>query len=178
MKPIKTDENQLNIRSDSPDSRGKILSNLADTPFEVDGVVFPSVESALQGIKFKDLKKQEEVFAMDGMAALHAGRKITHSIDGNSAAYVYWKGKEIEYNSDEHRMLIAMFIREKIRQNTEVQKALLATDGNFIFHDVGAENPNTSLPEKLYIEILLAERKILKKLETVSHQRDGNRTLR
>jgi hypothetical protein len=51
MKPQKTDENQLNIRSDSPDPRGRILSNLASTPFQVGGIVFQSVESALQGIK-------------------------------------------------------------------------------------------------------------------------------
>jgi len=57
MKPTRTEENELNIRSDSTDPRGKILSNLADTPFEIEGTIFPSVESALQGIKFKDSKR-------------------------------------------------------------------------------------------------------------------------
>jgi predicted NAD-dependent protein-ADP-ribosyltransferase YbiA (DUF1768 family) len=178
MKPTKTNENQLNIRSDSSNPIGKILSNLADTPFEVEGIIFPSVESALQGIKFKDPKKQQEVFKMDGKSALLEGRKVTLSIKDDITEYVYWKGKEIKYNSNEHRMLVAMFIREKIRQNKKVQEALLATEENFIFHDVGQENPNTSLPEKLYIEILLAERKILKKLETISIKIDGGRILK
>jgi len=115
---------------------------------------------------------------MNGKAALRTGREITRTIDDNTEAFVYWKGKEIRYNSAEHRMLIAMFIREKVRQNPEVQKALLATEEKFIFHDVGQENPHTSLPEKLYIEILLAERKILKKLEMLSSQRDGSKALR
>lgn len=114
MKPTRTEESELNIRSDSPDPRGKILSNLAATPFEIEDIVFPSVESALQGIKFKDPKRQREVFLMDGKSALRAGREITRTIDDNTKAFVYWKGKEIEYNSDEHRMLIAMFIREKV----------------------------------------------------------------
>lgn len=167
MKPTK--DTALNIRADSPDERGAILSNLAPTPFTIGNYTFPSVESALQGIKFSDPKKQQEVFAMDGMSALREGRKVTLAIKEDEVSHVYWEGKSIEYNSPEHRMLIGMFIREKIRQNPKVQEALLATEGDFIYHDVGPENPNTSLPEKLYIEILLAERKILKKLAEVSH---------
>ncbi len=106
---------------------------------------------------------------MDSKSALKAGRKITLSIDESKPSYVYWQGKEIEYNSEEHRMLVAMFIKEKIRQNPKVQEALLATEGEFIHHDVGVEHPNTSLPEKLYIEILLAERQVLKKIREVAH---------
>jgi hypothetical protein len=60
-----------------------------------------------------------------------------------------------------------MFIGEKVRQNTEVQKALLMTQGAFIYHDVGVENPHTSLPEKFYIEILLAQRSLLKRLHNI-----------
>ncbi len=178
MKPQRTQETELNIRSDSEDPRGKILSNLAETPFEIGGTVFCSVESALQGIKFKDQKKQQEVFRMSGKAALKAGREVTATINDDTIAFVYWQGKEIPYNSNEHRLLVAMFIKEKIRQNPEVQKALLATEGNFIFHDVGQENPHTSLPEKLYITILLAERDILKRVEDLSAQRDGNTKLK
>lgn len=163
MKPSK--DTKLNIRSDSDDPRAAILSNLAETPFTIGEYIFPSVESALQGIKFNDPKEQQEIFAMDSKSALRAGRKITLSIDESKLSYVYWQGKEIPYNSAEHRMLIAMFIKEKIRQNPQVQEALLATEGEFIYHDVGEEHPNTSLPEKLYIEILLAERQILKKLQ-------------
>ena len=70
----------------------------------------------------------------------------------------------MEYGSTNHRLLIAMFIREKVRQNQKVQEALLATTDNFIYHDVGEENPNTSLPEKIYVEILLSERNVLKRI--------------
>lgn len=170
MKPNK--DVKLNIISDSDDPRAAILSNLAETPFTIDQYTFPSVESALQGIKFSDPETQQAVFAMDSKSALKAGRKITLAIDESKPPFVYWQGKEIEYNSAEHRMLIAMFIKEKIRQNPQVQEALLATEGEFIYHDAGVEHPNTSLPEKLYIEILLAERQILKKLREISNGKD------
>lgn len=157
----------INIRSDSEDWRGAILSNLASTPFFINGYNFQSVESALQGIKFFNRHKREEVFHLDGLSALKEGRQITKSIAEGSEAYVFWDDKTIEYNSIEHRLLIAMFIAEKIRQNTKVQEALLMTYGAFIYHDVGIENPHTSLPEKFYIEILLAQRKLLKRLKSI-----------
>jgi hypothetical protein len=53
-------------------------------------------------------------------------------------------------------------------QNPKVQKALIATEGVFIYHDVGEESQHTSLPEKFFIEILLAERMLLKKLQDIS----------
>ncbi len=157
----------INIRSHSEDWRGAILSNLAPTPFSINSYHFQSVESALQGIKFFDRSRREEVFRLDGLSALKAGRPITKSITEGSKVYVYWDNKMIEYNSIEHRLLIAMFIAEKIRQNPKVQEALLMTDGTFIYHDVGGESQNTSLPEKFYIEILLAQRKLLKRLRSI-----------
>lgn len=157
----------INIRSDSDDWRGAILSNLANTPFTVGGHSFLSVESALQGIKFFDRKKREEVFCLDGLSALKAGRLVTKAIADDVENYVFWDNKRIKYNSIEHRLLIAMFIAEKVRQNIEVQKALLMTQGAFIYHDVGTEHPQTSLPEKFYIEILLAQRSLLKRLHNI-----------
>ncbi len=159
--------NSLNIRSDSKDWRGAILSNLANTPFRIGNFLFLSVESPLQGIKISDREKREEVFKLDGISALREGRKITNSIVAGEEKYVYWDGQKIVYNSIEHRLLIAMFISEKVRQNPMVQDALLATSGTFIYHDVGRENPNTFLPEKFYIEVLLSQRSLLEKLREI-----------
>ena len=160
---------KLNIRSDSPDWRGAILSNLAYTPFRIGRVQFKCVEGALQGIKLSPPHMQKNIFAMSGLNALRAGRRAVRRPFQNSVqSYVYWQGEVIEYNSLEHRLLIAMFIGEKVRQNPRVQQALLETEGTFIFHDVGGvENPHTSLPEKFYIEVLLTQRRLLKKLHKI-----------
>lgn len=160
----KREKEKLNIRSDSKDWRGEILSNLSSTPFKYGEYKFICVEAALQGIKFEDIKKREEIYKMTGKEALKVGREITESITEGGKHYVYWNDKKMEYGSTNHRLLIAMFIREKVRQNQKVQEALLATTDNFIYHDVGEENPNTSLPEKIYVEILLSERNVLKRI--------------
>ena len=158
----------LNIRSDSKDWRASILSNLATTYFIIDKHIFPSVESALQGLKFTDKIKMEEVFRLEGLQALKAGKKLTNLYPEGKIPFVYWQSEIIVYNSIEHRLLLAMFIHEKVRQNEDVQKALLATSGTFIYHNVGLENPNTSLPEKFYIQILLSQRILLQKLMQIA----------
>lgn len=156
---------RLNIRFDSPDWRGKILSNLAPTPFRLGPILFPSVESALQGIKFADPEVRARVFAMNGLSALSAGRTVTNSVGRQPEVFVYWEDQSLPYNSLQHRLLIALFIHEKVRQNPEVQRALLETTGTFIFHDTGyPEPPKTSLPEKFYLEVLLAQRRLLQRL--------------
>ncbi len=157
----------LNIHSRSIDWRGKILSNLSATPFVIGAYTMQSVESAVQGIKFADRARREAIFVMSGMDALKVGREITNSLGDGETRYVYWGDEKIVYNSIGHRMLVATFIHEKIRQNPKVQEALLATKGMFIFHDVGKENPHTSLPEVYYIEILLVARSLLEMLNSL-----------
>lgn len=159
---------RLNIRSDSPDWRAKILGNLSYTPFKIGDREFKCVEAPLQGIKFGDKQRREEIFAMKGMDALKAGRQVTYAIASGQNFYVHWDNMMIPYNSIEHRLLIAMFIGEKVRQNLEVQQALLETKNFFIYHDVGEEHIYTSLPERFFIEVLLAERRKLEKLHEIS----------
>lgn len=155
---------KINIMSNSKDPVARILSNLAVTPFSYGDYRFKCVEAALQGIKIANKAKREKVFKMNGMNSLKIGREITLAVKDNEKRYVYWGNKKIPYNSQAHRLLIISFIREKVRQSIEVQQALVKTKGSFVYHDVGPEHPKTSLPEKLFIEILLAERKILLKL--------------
>lgn len=164
------EKERLNITSRAKDWRAKILANPSDASFRIGDDIFKSVESALQGIKFADFLRRQEVFAMTGLEALRAGRETTLFIKPGEMRYVYWQDEVMVYNSIEHRLLLATFIHEKVRQNVAVQEALLSTEDLFIYHDVGPENPNTSLPEKFYIEVLLAERRLLKRLKRLSIQ--------
>lgn len=159
---------RLNIHSRSEDERGRLLSNLAFTPIQIGDIVAPSVESLLQGIKLEDKLKQNEIFKMNGIDALRTVRGIIGSKKEDAEQYVYWNKERIVYNSTKHRLRLAMFIAEKISQNEKVQEALLSTVDCFIYHDVGEENPRTSLPEKFYIEVLLKQRDLLQKLQQLS----------
>lgn len=166
----------LNIKLNAREWYARVLSNLFETPFVIGGKSFRCVEAALQGIKFEETETQEEVFGMEGKSALLAGRKITDSIIDGVPLFVYWEGEEILYNSVEHRLLLAQFIAEKVRQSPETQEALLGTEEFFLYHDPSVrglpqahprvsppkENPSTSLPERFYIEVLLSQRYLLK----------------
>lgn len=159
---------RLNIISSSQDWRGQILSNLAATPFIFGGYCFECVEAPLQGIKISDVELREKVFKMKGKQALRTVREIIGGGEPSVSQSVYWGDEVLRYNSREHRMLIATFIHEKIRQNSRVQEALLSTNDVFIHHNAGKESEYTSLPERFFIEILLAERTLLKKLHELS----------
>jgi hypothetical protein len=138
------------------------LSNLTITPFVFCGISVLCVEALLQGIKFRDPDERQRVFAMDGLSALKAGRGL------ENPEFVYWQGEEIPYNSTEHRLLLASFLLEKVRQNPEVQRALLSTKDVFIYHDTGTpENPRTSLPEKFFMEALIGVRHLLERLASL-----------
>lgn len=120
---------KINITSGSSDPVEYILSNLAHTPFTYGGYKFSCVEAVLQGIKISDKERREKVFTLNGEEALYVGRKITCNIKEGEERFVYWDNKKIPYNSQAHRLLIASFIREKVRQSVEVQDALVKTKG-------------------------------------------------
>ena len=101
----------INITSGSKDPIAYILSNLAHTPFSYGGYTFKCVEAPLQGIKIENKVERERVFAMDGLSALKIGRKITRAVKDGEERFVYWEGKKIPYNSQDHRLLI--FYRRK-----------------------------------------------------------------
>ncbi len=167
----------IHSRSENPDAR--ILSNLTRTPFNYGGYNFQCVEAALQGIKFEDKERRERVFKMSGREALAAGREITNSIKAGEKRFVYWNDREIVYNSDEHRDLLKEFIKAKIRQNPDVQTALLNLSDNFIYYYVGEESEHTLLPERIYMQTLISERERLEYLkglkETFQEAYDENK---
>ncbi len=171
----KHDRPGLNIRgnSDHPDPEQRrierILSNLAPTPFTLHvpkvlegdyrgygGVMkFSSVESLLQGIKFKEPERQQEIFTMKGIDALRAGRVITKSITDKSNHFIWFGGHSAQYGSLWHQLVIQSAQVAKFVQNPDAAQALMETVRYRIYHDVGPENPNTSLREPDYIQMLL-----------------------
>ena len=153
----------LNIRSDSRDWRAAILSNLAKTPFVIDGVACQSLESFLQAIKFSRKQERQEILMLSGMDALKRGRTVTQSVVLGETK-VYWRGEEMLYGSDGHRLLLVRAIQAKIDQNERVRQALLETKGVFLFHDVGQEHPHTSLPEQIFVAVLVNQRDLLLKV--------------
>lgn len=139
----------LNIYSESSDWRARRLSNFSAGPFVLDGQGVASVEGFIQGTKFPEGHiLRQEAFRSYGTKAKRIGKEAERKL-------VWWKGRVISYGSAEHHQLIERAIRAKFEQNPEVMRALLATEGMTLTHDLGhPELPNTSLPAKVFCDIL------------------------
>lgn len=146
----------LNIGSRSEDWRAKRLSNFSYDRFQLDGVEILSVEGFIQGIKFPENDpRREKAFYSWGVDAKRFGRKAPPE-----RKFVWWKGEAILYGSEKHHVLIEGAIRAKFEQNKGAMEALLETVGMTLTHNLGhPESPHTSLPAKVFCEILTRIRK-------------------
>lgn len=144
----------LNIGSRSTDWRAKKINNFPRYPFVLDDQLLDSVEGFIQGIKLPPENPNRKIaFASVGIEAKRIGRQARSIVRFTKC--VWWKEKEIGYRSQEHFDLIERAIRAKFEQNPKAMKALLATAGMKLTHDLGhPESAHTSLPAKVFCEIL------------------------
>lgn len=91
-------------------------------------------------------RDEKLAFASVGIKAKNFGKEAKNK-------FVWWKGKKIIYRSQEHINLIEKAIRAKFVQNPTAMKALLATKGMKLTHNLGPESPTTSLPAQIFISI-------------------------
>ena len=139
----------LNIGSKSDDWRARRLSNFSADPFLIDGEKIASVEGFIQGTKFLEGHYiRQQAFQSVGVEAKRCGEKAERKL-------IWWKEQIISYGSNEHHQLIERAIRAKFEQNDGAMEALLATGGLVLMHDLGRpDSPNTSLPAKIFCDIL------------------------
>ena len=121
-----------------------VLSNFAPTPFELRGKKYASLEGFWQAMKYPEGPDDERSTA-DGVNWPHTREEVTQMTawDAKRAGdvgdaimrkmgidWVTFEGKRMEYRPGapgEHYQLIVEATREKVRQNPEVEKVLLAT---------------------------------------------------
>lgn len=141
----------INIYSRSADWRARRLSNFSADEFVIDGETIASVEGFIQGIKFpEDDSRRRQAFQCVGVGAKRLGQKAPR------LGYVWWKGKQIVFGSDEHRCLIISAIRAKFKQNREALDALLNTENEELVHTTSRPEPqNPSIPTSLFCKILM-----------------------
>jgi len=143
---------KINVSSGASEEEAKRLSNFSEDHFVLDGKDIASVEGFIQGTKFpiKDTRRYI-AFNLAGMDAKNLSKEATKF----GSKIIWWNGEEIEYGSVEHHNLIERAMRAKFEQNPGAMEALLSTRGKEITHELGGiENPNTSLPKKVFCEIL------------------------
>jgi len=155
-----------------------LLSNFAPTPFTFHGQRYASLEGFWQmmlypegtddpratfpGLLWKFTRAQ--VGQMTAFEANDAGGLAGQNMRKMGITWATFEGKRFEYRSaapGEHYRLIVEATREKVRQNPEVRRVLLAT-GDLVLkpdHYQSADDP----PEWRYFEILTSIRNELQK---------------
>lgn len=125
-----------------------IFSNLAHSPFVLDGVAYASVEGLWQGMKYPDLtlasdertkvtgwsSTRAQVFQMSSWDSKSAGNAANQMYADHGFKlinyfdhwFIYTDGKE---GSQFHLELITRAIRAKVVQNPEIKALLLRTAG-------------------------------------------------
>ena len=155
-----------------------LLSNFAATPFTFRGQRYASLEGFWQMMlypegqddpraKFPGLEwkyTREQVAQMSSFEAKSAGTLAEENMKKMGITWVTFEGKQIEYRPAvprEHYQLIVAATQEKVRQNPEVKKVLLAT-GDLILKPDHHQEPNAPAAWRYY-EILTQIRTELRK---------------
>lgn len=106
------------------------ISNLAHSPFELDGRRYASVEGFWQGLKRTDPSERR---AMAGLCGSEA-KKVGGSVD--QPPTFRYEGVTIAAGSPEHWALMYAACAAKFTQNAEARAALHATGDRWLTHKV------------------------------------------
>lgn len=155
-----------------------LLSNFAATPFVYRGKRYASLEGFWQmmlypedaedprakfaGVSWKYTR--EQVAQMTAFEAKSAGSLAEANMKKMGIGWVSFEGKRFDYRSatrGEHYRLIEEAMREKLAQNAEVKRVLLAT-GDLVLRPDHYGEPD-SPPEWLYYEVWMKLRAELQK---------------
>lgn len=146
-----------------------LLSNFAPTPFTFRGQRYASLEGFWQMMKYPEnaadprakfpgitwAYTREQVSQLTSFDAKHAGDLAEANMKQMGITWVTFEGKQMEYRAtgqgDFYQLIVAA-TREKVRQNPDVQKVLLAT-GNLILKPDHHQETNAPAAWR-YFEIL------------------------
>lgn len=145
----------LNVVSASTDPLARIISNLATTPFELDGERYLSVESFWQGLKFPSEAERQRLAGHEGPRARSEGLRQKYE---KSISY---RGQEIAVGAWDHWQLMEKACRAKFQQNEEARRALLATGDRPLIHVVRRDS--RSIPGVIMAQIWMRLRAELRK---------------
>jgi predicted NAD-dependent protein-ADP-ribosyltransferase YbiA (DUF1768 family) len=147
-----------------------LLSNFAATPFAFHGQRYASLEGFWQMMKYPEGPDdpratfpglrwpftRQQVAQMTGFEAKRAGTLGEDNIKRMGIGWASFEGKRFEYKPavpGEHYRLIVAATWEKVRQNPEVRRVLLAT-GNLVLKPDHHQEPNAPAAWRYY-EILM-----------------------
>ncbi len=142
---------------------GRILSNLAPTPFILDGKEYASIEGFWQGLYFpEDSTEREDLSHMFGRKAKVKGLEKPEGLED-----ITYQGDKIVIGSLAHQALMRQALEAKIDQNEDVKVALLSTGNKTLTHILkrpdGTLDPDSrSIPAHIFTGMLMQIREKLR----------------
>lgn len=128
------DTGPINIAFDDTPMPLRLVSNLAETPFEFDGRRYASVEGFWQGLKLPSDEDRARIAALSGHAAKAAGPAVR---PGDRFVY---EGREITVGTIDHWELMERACAAKLEQHEAARKALLSTGTRPLEHKVAVDS--------------------------------------
>jgi predicted NAD-dependent protein-ADP-ribosyltransferase YbiA (DUF1768 family) len=145
----------INALFTSSDPAVRLLSNLADTPFVLDGQLYGSVEGFWQGLYFTDEADRKRMAQLHGKKAKFSGRK-TSGVD-----HIEYNGVSVRIGTFDHWQMMKRACSAKFSQHPEARRALLTTGDRPIVHKVRKDSK--TIPGVIFADILMKVRKVIQK---------------
>ena len=123
----------------------KVLSNLADKPFSIDGHWSRSIEGVLQSFKTHDPELQYQLMEMSGLAAKKAGSTLIWQ----NTQILWWNGKPYDRHGPEYQELLDRVFGMCYAQSVAFRNALRQTRGMALEHSIGRVDPHETILTRL-----------------------------
>lgn len=136
-------DNFIVIKYGSRNSISRILSNLYPMQFRFRHKKVNSIESVLQGIKYKNKKTQNLVFKYAGVDAYHTRASNLFDFWGNNGL-LYWQGKQINRNEQEYQDFLDELYLSAL-SNPLYFRALISVNNKYLLHHIGRTNPHETV---------------------------------
>lgn len=144
----------INVTSRHPDPAIRLISNFAETPFELDGRQYRTVEGFWQSMRWDTEAERAMVAQLTGLQA----KKISHTRPFNVTTV--YESETIAVGTWRHWQLMVQANRAKFEQNADAREALLSTGDRPLEHRVRKDS--RSIPGVVMAEIWMRVRKELR----------------
>ena len=145
----------INIHSRVTDPELRLIGNLAHTPFELDGMLYQSVEGFWQGLKFANSDDRTRMAELHGSAAKRAGE----------AAPVHetfeYRGARFRVGRPDHWRLMREACHAKFTHCDPARRALLSTGERPLTHKM--KRDSETIPGVVMADIWMGIRARLRK---------------
>jgi predicted NAD-dependent protein-ADP-ribosyltransferase YbiA (DUF1768 family) len=142
----------LNVWSRSGDEIGRLMSNFAHTPFELDGLAYASIEGFYVSLLFLDPAKRLKLARLYGLVVSQMGKKSKIKKHKLKTCYA---GEWFDLGSEAHLGLLKRSLRAKLEAHPDIARAFVATAPRPIIHETGhPDPPDAEFPASVFCRLL------------------------